>query len=247
MLARKRMEDFPILGDGAYFIWRGRRTSEYDIAVERLPARILPQKRGAEYSVPGRSGSVRVEEDAYDNYTRSAECLLLTPSLASEAARWLSGSGDLVLSDEPGFRYEARVKNNLSLQRVWNSGQARFIVQFDCQPFRYEIECEPLTLTRSGSTVFGRGNVPAAPVFEVHGRGEIEISVNGRAFGLRGVDGTITVDSLMLVAYTKGASGAVLANASMLGEFPELKPGENIISWTGNVDKLVITPNWRWI
>lgn len=31
----------------------------------------------------------------------------------------------------------------------------------------------------------------------------------------------------------------------MKGQFPYLDIGENVISWSGNISKIEITPNWR--
>ena len=36
-------------------------------------------------------------------------------------------------------------------------------------------------------------------------------------------------------------------NEKMTGEFPRLKPGVNNIEWTGDVSKVEILPNWRWL
>ena len=54
---------------------------------------------------------------------------------------------------------------------------------------------------------------------------------------------SITLDSPLMEAY-KGATGT---NGCMSGDFPTLLPGQNAISWTGNVTKVVIQPNWRYL
>ena len=36
-------------------------------------------------------------------------------------------------------------------------------------------------------------------------------------------------------------------NGCMSGDFPTLLPGQNAISWTGNVTKIVVQPNWRYL
>lgn len=41
--------------------------------------------------------------------------------------------------------------------------------------------------------------------------------------------------------------GETLLNEKMDGDFPVLKPGNNMISWTGDVEKVVIQPNWRFL
>jgi len=38
-----------------------------------------------------------------------------------------------------------------------------------------------------------------------------------------------------------------LLNEHMDGEFPRLKPGNNLISWTGEVSSVAIQPNWRYL
>lgn len=60
---------------------------------------------------------------------------------------------------------------------------------------------------------------------------------------LAGVLGKIIIDSEMQNAY----SGSISMNNKMYGDFPTFGSGENNISWTGNVTKLEVQPNWRWL
>ena len=39
--------------------------------------------------------------------------------------------------------------------------------------------------------------------------------------------------------------GTTLMNDHMSGDFPVLKPGLNAVSWSGDVTRIVIKPNWR--
>lgn len=65
---------------------------------------------------------------------------------------------------------------------------------------------------------------------------------------LNGVDGSITIDSVLKEAYKEDALGtSTLQNEKMTGEFPILRPGANAVSWTGSVTLLQITPNWRYL
>ena len=41
--------------------------------------------------------------------------------------------------------------------------------------------------------------------------------------------------------------GVTSMNGCMGGDFPTLLPGQNAISWTGNVTKVVVQPNWRYL
>ena len=58
---------------------------------------------------------------------------------------------------------------------------------------------------------------------------------------LDGITDSITLDTPLMKAY-KDATGM---NGCMSGDFPTLLPGQNAISWTGSVTKIVIQPNWR--
>ena len=54
---------------------------------------------------------------------------------------------------------------------------------------------------------------------------------------------TVEVDSYLKEAYKNSA----LMNDHMSGDFPILKPSANAINWTGNVTKVIIRPNWRFL
>lgn len=53
--------------------------------------------------------------------------------------------------------------------------------------------------------------------------------------------GMVTVDTPLKETYFDFASH----NTSMRGEYPRFLPGSNIVGWSGNVSRIVITPNWR--
>jgi phage-related protein len=60
---------------------------------------------------------------------------------------------------------------------------------------------------------------------------------------LEGVSGSITLDTQLIEAY----SGITSLNNSMSGDLPILTPGMNAVSWCGNVTKVEMQPNWRYL
>ena len=60
---------------------------------------------------------------------------------------------------------------------------------------------------------------------------------------LDGITDSITLDTPLMEAYKDTTS----MNSCVSGDFPTLLPGSNAISWTGNVTKIVIQPNWRYL
>ena len=60
---------------------------------------------------------------------------------------------------------------------------------------------------------------------------------------LTDISGSIVIDSALQEAY----QGTTLMNEHMSGDFPVLKPGQNAISWSGTVTRVVVKPNWRFL
>ena len=83
----------------------------------------------------------------------------------------------------------------------------------------------------------------AEPVITVYGSGDITLMVGTEIISLTAVEGSITIDTPLMEAY----SGTTALNERMSGEFPVLRPGATAISWTGEVTKVVISPNWRYL
>ena len=118
-----------------------------------------------------------------------------------------------------------------------------FAVNFRSKPFWYQADVAPVTLTTSTSTIDNPGSVYSEPVITVYGTGDITLMVGTVIVELEGISGSVTLDSELQEAY----SGATGMNSAMSGEFPLLKPGMNALSWTGEVTKVEVKPNWRYL
>ena len=97
--------------------------------------------------------------------------------------------------------------------------------------------------TTSGTFINNPGSVYSEPVITVYGSGEITLMVGMVIVELDGITDSITLDAPLMEAY-KDTTGM---NGCMSGDFPTLLPGQNAISWTGNVTKVVVQPNWRYL
>ena len=100
-----------------------------------------------------------------------------------------------------------------------------------------------ITLTTSGTFVTNPGSVFSEPIITVYGSGEITLMVDMCIVELNGITDSITLDTPLMEAY----NGEISMNGNMSGDFPSLAPGANAVSWTGNVTKVVIQPNWRYL
>lgn len=226
-----------------WFEWNGVRCTEHGIHVSEQPPVTLPSERATFTNVPGRSGSLTTLEgnEVYDDLLLTATCFISDPSRIPDIAAWLRGSGTVTFANRQGGFYHARIVNQISFEKILRGNPQRsFAVNFRCKPFWYMADVQPITLTTSGAFITNPGSVSSEPVITVYGNGEVTLMV-GMTIVELDVSGSITLDTPLMEA----CSGIASMNSTMSGDFPVLLPGQNAISWTGNVTKVEIQPNWR--
>ncbi|MGN1021407.1 MAG: phage tail protein [Aristaeellaceae bacterium] len=207
------------------------------------PPITVPSERVTFTDVPGRSGSLTQLEgdDVYDDMVLTATCLIADPARIPEIAAWLRGSGTVTFANRQGGFYHARVVNQIPFEKILRGNPHRsFAINFRCKPFWYLSDVEPITLTTSGTFITNPGSVASEPIITVYGSGEITLMVGMTITELEITD-KITLDTPLMEAY----AGAASMNSCMSGDFPVLLPGKHAVSWSGNVSKVEIQPNWR--
>lgn len=103
-----------------------------------------------------------------------------------------------------------------------------------------------LTVSAHKMSIINYGNAKSKPVMSIYGSGVINLSVNGgSAFAVNTTLGHVTLDVAEMEAY----SGNVLMNRYVSGDFEDLmlRSGKNVISWSGDVTKIVLRRYSRWI
>ena len=232
------------------FIFGGKNSYEdYGIVIAKRPNLPSPKRRVHYMDIPGRHGRVQYDEKTYEDITIVVECGLKdTENLVDRLdtiKAWLfnAGESDLIFSFGEDKKYIAQVVNAIDFTQVYKYTSS-FPVVFNCQPFKYAVENEIIPINETGATVNNPGSLESEPVIYVHGSGDITLQVNGLEVQLTGIQNKIILNSEIQDCYDDAMNNL---NSKMVGEFPLLKSGENIISWTGNVTKLEVLPNWRWL
>ena len=231
-----------------WFDFKGVRSTSLGVYVTEYPPAIVPEERAEFKPIPGRNGYLTLLEGAhvYEDITLAIGCFVRDLSRLDEIAAWLRGPGDLILGNDEGRCYRARAVNQIELKTVVRARKARtFDAVFRCKPFRYEATPDVLTLY-TGKTLTNPGSIPAYPTLEITGSGDANITIGGRGIVLTGVNGTITVDCEAMTAYqgTESVGGSIALSD---GEWPYLDVGDTAISWTGNITRVVLHPNWRYL
>ncbi|MDP4174142.1 MAG: phage tail protein [Bacteroidota bacterium] len=223
-----------------YFIWKGISSLDKNIMVTKLPSLERPDANIEKIAIPGRNGHLTYDDGTYQGTIKPCECALYDGSI-DDVSAWLTGSGDVIFSNAPDKVYKATIINKIPFSKIIPTFH-NFIIQFDCQPHKYAIDNPTIALASPG-TIFNPGTANSKPVVKVFGTGSIDLNINDNIIYLTNIVEYVTIDSELMDAY----KDTQLMNNEMIGEFPELIPGSNSVNFSGNVSKIEITPNWRWL
>ena len=235
------------------FTWKGVSASSMGVCVTELPPVQTPLKRDEPYVIPYRDGQLHIQDGSRDEMVkRVAGYLPYEQGATVETLRtimnWLQGRGRVSFSDDPGREYEAYITAGVNYAQWVTAFDDRvFEVYFVCEPAAYHTGVSDITLDTSGTTVTNPGQATSRPLWAVTGEGDITLEIGSEAVDLEDIDGTVYLDSEDMEAWSIDSltDERVNQNGIMTGEFPTLPPGGTVISWTGDVDSVVITPRWR--
>ena len=229
-----------------YFIWNGVSSADMDIVMNNRVPIVRPEERVNHITIPGRAGELtQVEgENIFNSYIQSVEISIREKANVPAAEMWLKGDGYVTFDTQPDLQQRARVINAVTFQRHsknadWYTGE----VQFYCEPIKHPANEEDIEITESGETLENPGTLPAMPEIQMEGSGAVSISIDGVTLIIPDLTSGWTADCENQWICLNG----VPQMNAWQGEFPQIPVGESMITFTGNITKLTITPHWRYL
>lgn len=225
--------------------WHGVSSDDVNVVVERYPVVILPTRKQEVISVPGRSGDLLLEQDAYDNVMQrydiyvSAETPRLT-TISHVVAEWLMVKGYQRLEDSywlDTFRLATYTGGAEITNVLGRFGRAT--IEFNCKPQRFYKNGDFYIDLTNGQALQNPSPYEAKPIIEVTGSGSGTITAGDKTITLTNCNG-ITIDSDIMQVY----SGTTNMNRTASGSFPTLPAGSTEISWTGGITGVSLKPRW---
>lgn len=211
-----------------------------------LPPISKPQMRTIITEVEGKDGDI-IDEIGYSSYDKVINIGLTRNYDINQIIKYFSGSGDLIMSNEEDKVYKASIYSQIDYNKLLKFRTAN--VKFHVQPFKYLLDetivDEEIT-NQESIQVTNQGLEKSKPIIIIYGTGIITLSINGYdvfTVDLGEDEEYIVVDSLQEEAY----KGAILKNRLMSGNFPILDIGENEITWTGDLTRIIVEPKSRWL
>ncbi|MEG1516495.1 MAG: hypothetical protein RSD95_16530, partial [Clostridia bacterium] len=140
---------------GGWLQFKGKYSYEFGCKIESLPSECAPKRRYQTAEVNGRSGVLHIDTGTYEPVTLTATLNLAGFANVREIMDWLTGNGELVLSDCPDYcRRSFVIDGNPFKRRGLSNGERwdSFTVKFQCDPFLYESDPESFLLDTNPKT-----------------------------------------------------------------------------------------------
>lgn len=225
-------------------IINNQNTKTLGFALKGRPNIPSSTKKYESTEVEGRDGSL-TRFIGYEDLKFTLKFNILFQTDIKQKLREIKGvlakASTLSFDDSPNFFYKIKQAQISETESVIKASGV-FSVDFVAEPFEYEASSileytNPKNLIiRNNATYF------SSPIINIQGSGIIKLTINYKLIELNIIE-KITLNSALQEAYNDGIN----MNAKMIGDFPIFQIGENSINCEGNIEKMEITPNWRWL
>lgn len=192
----------------------------------------------------GVNGKYRVLDGSYESYERTFKFYISKQvDIATVMQKFQSNDNILEFSYQLGSTFYA---NFLSANYKPKGHHGwELSIKLDMQPFRYPKDVAPVVLTSAG-TIDNIGTVYSEPIIEIEGNGDVSLTIGRKTMHLS-IIGKATIDCRQGKQNLFNANGAVQNTLRKRGGFFEIPVGLNGVTYTGDVRKVTIRPNWRYL
>lgn len=212
--------------------WKGESFNSKGIIIEKTPITNTPKHSYTQYTIPGKSGYLAIDNKTYEPILLSLECHLDTNiANMNEIRAWLDGYGELQVDNERV--YTGFISNSISFEKIMNF--RKFIIQFTLQPIAKATTATTVNAL-SLNTLTADTYTTTYPIITITGSGDISLSINGIQFNLDDANGTYVLDCDAKVI----TKNNINQSSIMSGNFPYIIDGDNSIVKSGTITALTI-------
>lgn len=216
---------------------------KYRILPVRRPSVPAPEEDITEILVPGMDGALYERPKTYKPLVIPVQFNFMSEpdqwgDTYRKAKMWLSGSGNMVFSDDQEFFYKVYFCKITDTERT-SRRIGNFTAEFTCHPYQYAVAGQRQMTTEEAQ--YNPYDI-CHPLYMITGTGACTITVNGKTFQAT-VNQDLTINTDRMISYNSQGSSQ---NTLVTGDYEDLylQPGENTISITSGFDLLII-PEWR--
>lgn len=199
--------------------------------------------RGEVASLHGVNGSYRILDGSYESYERTFKFYIKKLiDISVIVDKFQPNDNILEFSYHPDSVFYANFLT--STYKPDGNHAWELSIKLTMQPFRYQKNVNPEVFTAPG-TITNPGTVYSEPIIELEGDGDVSITVGNKTMYLS-LKNKATIDCRQGEQNIYNATGSIQNTLRKRGGFLEIPTGRTGITYSGNVRKLTIRPNWRY-
>lgn len=245
------------------FTFNGQDSRDFGIYIISKQSYDKPARDMSFEPVPGRNGSVIIDNGGYKNLDVNLGLRLFAKSVVPDwgnhdfaesykkVVDWLMVTPDYYeYTDtyDPDYYRLGCVKSGLKVTQR-HKDVADISLSLSFKPYKYRLGSETIEVTET-TTVHNNENSESLPIVRIYTNATYDSSTtthhnfafNGTLFRVDNINGYVDIDSETMNVYKNAHS---MNNNYYNETFPTLRVGNNTISPATNVSKIVITPRWR--
>lgn len=211
-----------------------------NLYLENYPSIPISNEEYEEVSIEGRSGNLIINKGTYPDKKIPFTFTILSPQIDIDFEKvyeWLTEIEDNRLIWGRSDRcYKVKKVIFGDIQKEFRT-IGEFDVTFLCEPFTQDLDSEVHEITTSEFTLYYAGNAPGDTLIKIYGTGNIQLTINGETMQIDNVTDYVEVDSYLLQVRNQDGTSK---DDDTLGDFVLFTKGENIISYIGEVTKIVV-------
>ena len=189
----------------------------------------------------GQDGFTKVSENAYEGFERTSRLLISSKDSYNRFMNeFYVGKEIKIMYSDDDNKYRYGLISKLEDDIIIGDNR-EITITIDLQPFKYRGPDN--IIIKNKETIINPGNVYTLPKIKAHGNGKGKIYINDQIMELD-VNMHLIIDCKEIDVFDKNG---LRANSRRLsGNFFRVNPGENIINFDGNINKLEFYIDWRW-
>ncbi len=220
--------------------FNGNKSLNLNLFLENYPSIPIANEEYEEVLVEGRNGKLIINKGTYPDKKIPFTFTILSPRIEIDFERvyeWLTEIEDNRLIFGRRDRcYKVKKVIFGDIQKEFRS-IGEFDVTFLCEPFLQDLDKTTHEITTSGFKINYDGNAPGDTLIKVYGSGNIQLTINGETMQINNVTDYVEIDSDLLQVRNQDETSK---DDDTLGDFILFTKGENVISYTGTVTKVVV-------
>ena len=227
-----------------YLTFAGKNLGDFGVWISGSGTFNAPARDVSFQTIPGRNGDLLFDNGRFENVSVTYPAFIsrrFQPRIDDLRAFLTGQIGYQILRDtyHPDEFRQAAFVGGLSVSPTTLNRAGRFNLTFRCKPQRFlDAGAVPLPEFTAAGVIFNPTQFPARPLITVYGTSG-SITLNGVTVAVSGITGGSAVIDCDLMEVPGFNKTTILNN----GEFPQLDPGENALTFSG-FSRVVVTPRF---